>query len=113
MTDWYRACAFSELIEGEPLGLEIQGVLIGLYRIDGRCYATHDVCTHAYALLSGGFFEGEVVECPLHAARFNVVTGACLSGPAPERVATYDVKIENDDVFVRIPAATSEPPRSG
>jgi len=73
----------------------------------------HDVCTHAYALLSSGFFEGEIVECPLHAAQFSVVTGACLSGPASEGVATYDVKVEGDDVFVRIPAALPEPTGSG
>ena len=113
MTDWYRACVLSELIEGEPLGVEIQGIPVGLYRVGEQCYAMHDVCTHAYALLSSGFFEGEIVECPLHAAQFSVVTGACLSGPAPEGVATYDVKIEGDDVFVRIPAALSGPPRSG
>jgi nitrite reductase/ring-hydroxylating ferredoxin subunit len=113
MTDWYRACALSELVEGEPLGIEIRNTPVGLYRIGDQCYALHDVCTHAYALLSTGFVEGEIVECPLHAAQFCVVTGACLSGPASEGVATYDVKIEGDDVFVRIPAVSSEPSRSG
>lgn len=112
MTDWYRACDLAELIEGEPLAVDIQGVPVSLYRIAERCYATHNVCTHAYALLSDGFLEGEVVECPLHAARFSVVTGECLSGPAPEGISTYEVKVESGGVFVRIPRAASKPSSS-
>jgi nitrite reductase/ring-hydroxylating ferredoxin subunit len=64
----------------------------------------HDVCTHEFALLSKGYQEGSVVECPLHQARFDVVTGACLSPPAKLDVRTYPVRIVAGEVLVAIDA---------
>jgi nitrite reductase/ring-hydroxylating ferredoxin subunit len=66
-------------------------------------YATHDVCTHAYALLSEGYIEGDVVECPLHGALFEIRSGKCLAVGTSD-VATYPVRVEaNGDVMVEIP----------
>jgi nitrite reductase/ring-hydroxylating ferredoxin subunit len=77
---------------------------VGLFRVGDRCYAIDDVCPHALAYLSDGFQEGDEVECPLHAARFNVITGKCLGGPTTQDVRTVETKIKGDDVLVRLPA---------
>lgn len=111
MSAWHKACRFADLREGEPLGVKIDRTQVGLFRVGERCYAVDDICTHEYALLSGGCQDGEIVECPLHQATFSVVTGKCLALPAEEDLATYEVKIEGGDVFVRLapPASGGEP----
>ena len=38
--------------------------------------------------------------CPRHGARFNVKTGQALCMPAFESVECYEVKIENDELYV-------------
>lgn len=85
------------------MGIKLGGVSIGLFRVGARCYAVHDICTHEYALLSKGFQEGEVVECPLHVARFSVTTGKCLGPPADRDLRRFDLRIVGDEVQVDVP----------
>jgi nitrite reductase/ring-hydroxylating ferredoxin subunit len=49
--------------------IEIKGCKIALYRCRGEFFATSDICTHAFALLSDGWLDGHEIECPLHGAR--------------------------------------------
>jgi nitrite reductase/ring-hydroxylating ferredoxin subunit len=107
MTTWHKVCRLADLVEGEPYGTKLAGTPIGLFRVAGACHAVHDVCTHEFALLSQGYQEGAVIECPLHGARFDVVTGKCLAPPARDDLAVFPVKIEGDDVFVALPDAGS------
>jgi len=44
---------------------------------------------------------GYVVECPLHYACFDVRTGKLLSGPVAVDVATYEVRVDGDMVYVK------------
>jgi naphthalene 1,2-dioxygenase system ferredoxin subunit len=101
-TGWVRAASRGELIEGEPLGVEVAGHSIALYDIEGQLFATDNICTHAYARLSDGWLDGELIECPLHAARFDVRTGKVLDPPATEDLKTYSVRIVDDEIQVKI-----------
>src|SRR3982074_3536693 len=98
---WHRLAALSDLREGEPFGVGVGDDPSALHRLDGVVFAIGDVCTHEFALLSGGFVEDGEIECPLHQARFDIRTGRCLSPPASIDLPTYDVRIDGDNVFVR------------
>ena len=100
MTAWRRVCARRDVKPGEPFGAKLDGTPIGIFQVGDALHAVHDVCPHEYALLSQGYQDGETIECPLHAATFNVVTGRCLGGPVTEAVAVFRVKVEGDDVLV-------------
>jgi nitrite reductase/ring-hydroxylating ferredoxin subunit len=97
---WHRVASRSKLTANEPLAVEIDGKLIGVYLVDGAVHAIGNLCTHEYAILTDGFVEGDVVECPIHQARFSIRTGKVLSEPAVVDVPTYPVKIDGDDVYV-------------
>src|ERR1700738_81296 len=88
--------------KGEPLGVEAAGRAIALYDIDGNLFATDNICTHAYARLSDGWLDGELIECPLHAARFDVRTGKVLDPPATEDLKTYPVRVVDDEIQVKL-----------
>ena len=103
MSEWHRLASASDVREGEALADDLEGVAIALYRVKGEIRALDDTCTHEFALLSQGFVADGVVECPLHAAQFDIVTGKCLCGPAAEDLRTYEVRVDGDDVFVRMP----------
>ena len=61
---------------------------IALWRTDdGAVYAIDDTCTHQDASLADGWLEGCAVECPLHASRFDLRTGAVDAPPAKAGVA--------------------------
>jgi naphthalene 1,2-dioxygenase ferredoxin component len=99
---WVRAAARGDLTEGEPFGVEVAGRPIALYDIDGEIFATDNICTHAYARLSDGWLDGDLIECPLHAARFDVRTGKVLDPPATEDLKTYPVRVVGDEIQVKL-----------
>ena len=101
-TGWVRAAARGDLAEGEVLGVEIAGRSIALYAADDGIFATDNICTHAYARLSDGWLDGEVIECPLHAARFDIRSGKVLDPPATEDLKTYPVRVVGNEVQIKL-----------
>ena len=89
-----------DIEDDEPLGIEVSGRHIALYRLDGEVFATDNVCPHQFALLSDGYMEDGCVECPLHQARFDIRTGAAQCGPVERGLKIFPVKVEGDSVFV-------------
>ena len=71
-----------------------------LANVDGTFCAIGNSCTHRGGALSDGDLDGEEVECPLHGATFNVVTGEVVGPPAQEGVKAYEVRISGNDVIV-------------
>ena len=101
-TGWVRAAARGDLAEGEVLGVEIAGRSIAHYAADDGIFATDNICTHAYACLSDGWLDGEVIECPLHAARFDIRTGKVLDPPATEDLKTYPARVVGEEIQIRL-----------
>ena len=100
--DWVRAAGRADLTEGEILGVDVKGRSIALYDTDGSVFATDNICTHAYACLSDGWLDGEVIECPLHAGRFDIKTGKATAPPCTDDLKTYPVRIVGDEVQVKL-----------
>jgi nitrite reductase/ring-hydroxylating ferredoxin subunit len=90
------------LAEGDVLGVEVRGQAIALYNVEGEIYATDNVCSHAFAFLSDGWLDGDVIECPLHAGRFEVKTGKGLGPPIPCDIRSFPVRVVGDEVQVRV-----------
>ncbi len=103
MPGWHRAATTAEVTDDEPFALEIGGSKIALFMVDGEYFATGNVCTHAYALLSDGFQNGCEIECPLHNARFDVRTGEAKSSPAEVPIPTYPVRVTGDAIEILLP----------
>ena len=101
-TGWVRAASRGDLPEGEVLGVDVAGRSIALYDVDGNIFATDNICTHAYARLSDGWLDGDFIECPLHAARFDVRTGKVLDPPATEDLKTYPVRVVDGEIQIRL-----------
>jgi nitrite reductase/ring-hydroxylating ferredoxin subunit len=99
---WQRVTDARAIQPDDPQKFTIGGEEIALYNIDGDIYATHNICTHAFASLADGFQENGEIECPLHEGRFDIKTGKMLCAPLVEDLKIYEVKIENGAVFVKI-----------
>lgn len=99
---WIKVANTGDIDIDESLGLEIEGHPIALHRTDSGLYATDNICTHQYALLSEGYLEDDCIECPLHQAMFCLKTGKALNAPATVDIKTYPVKEENDEIFVSL-----------
>lgn len=102
----FPACLRSAIEPGEGLridGPETQGVPIAVFHTeDGQFLAVDDTCTHQDASLADGWLEGCEVECPLHASRFDLLTGAVDAPPAKLAIRTHTVTLDDDTVFVTL-----------
>ncbi len=99
---WTDVAAETDLFDGAAITVTPQGRDIALYRIDGRVYATDNLCTHGNARLCDGFLEGHEIECPFHQGRFDVRTGQPTGAPATQAVRTWPVKIEAGRVYLDV-----------
>src|SRR5699024_12571232 len=97
---WVKLAELDEIPEEGVLGVETDDETpIALVRSEGEIYAVRDECTHAEVRLSGGEDEEGTMECWLHGSCFDLCTGNPLNPPATKPVASYDVKIDVDDVL--------------
>jgi nitrite reductase/ring-hydroxylating ferredoxin subunit len=100
---WHDAAARDQLDADFPVGVDINGQKLGLFLLNDEVHALEDVCPHAYALLSQGFQEAGVIECPLHAARFDIATGKCLVEIGQRDLQRFPVRVTSGRVQVQIP----------
>lgn len=103
MNEFVRVARVDDILPGERLWIEFEEETVVLFNIDGRFYCIADLCTHDGGPLEDGDLEGHEVECPRHGARFDVRTGAALCLPAVSPVPTYEVKIEDGEIFIENP----------
>lgn len=101
MSNWVDVAPLVDLPPGSSRSVDVDGVMIAVFNVEGTCYAIEDVCTHDGGMLTGGTVEGDVVVCPRHGARFCVRTGKVLGPPAYEDVPTFAVRVEAGIVQVR------------
>ena len=92
--------ALEDLVPGEPVLVEVEGTPVTLVNVGGEVLAVHDVCTHALESLSGGWVEGERIECPRHGAAFSLRTGDALTPPAIKPLPTFAVEVRDGRVLV-------------
>jgi 3-phenylpropionate/trans-cinnamate dioxygenase ferredoxin subunit len=110
-----------EFPEGSTRILDIDGVSVGVFNVDGVLYAVRNLCPHHGApvcmgRISGAFIpsepdeyvyglQGQVLRCPWHGWEFDLKTGRCLFGVDRAAVRTYPVTVEEGQVIVE--AATT------
>jgi len=94
----------------------VQGNEILLARVGSEYYAVGNRCPHLGGNLSHGKLEGTIVTCPKHSSQFDFsdrqvvrwTTGAGLTFAvsklfkSPRPLATYNVTLEDDKIFVEI-----------
>ena len=102
LSQWIKACALEQVKDGQLFGFHSNEKKILLANQNGKIFATDLICTHADADLSTGFLSEEGVRCPLHLSVFNLEDGVPQNLPAETPLNTYNVKIEQDEVYVEI-----------
>lgn len=105
--EWTEVADAAAISESEPTVASVGEAEIALYRVGDDIFATSNICTHAQVQLSDGFLDGYLIECPLHAAQFDIRNGRCMAGPAYVDLQSYDVRLAMGRVQVR-PRAAAE-----
>lgn len=101
---WIKVCSYKSLQNGDLLDFDYDDKKILISKLKGKLYATDRICTHAYADLSNGIVNEDelTVTCPLHLSAFKMNDGIPQNLPADEPLKVYNIKVENDVVYVDI-----------
>jgi 3-phenylpropionate/trans-cinnamate dioxygenase ferredoxin subunit len=101
MAAWTSVARVADFPPGTRCRLNVDGVDMAIFNVDGRYCAIEDICSHEAETLSFGVLDGCQIICPRHRARFSLLTGEALSAPAYEPIAVFPVRVENGFVQVR------------
>jgi len=102
MGGFRRIAAIADIPPGEMRSFDL-----GLYNIvvahtDAGFFAALDECTHDSAPISDGELDDGEVVCARHGARFELATGAVKAPPALVPLDTFELKIEGEDILIRL-----------
>ena len=100
---FHRVASVGDLAEGDMLQVTVGTRSIALYNVGGRYYASDAFCTHGHALLTEGYIDGALVECPMHGGTFDIASGKAMGQPCVTALATYTVRVAEDDISVGVP----------
>jgi nitrite reductase (NADH) small subunit len=116
--------AVGEFPMGEMRTFNLAGKSVGLVRTPEAFYAMLNYCPHHGAPVCQGHFggtmlpsspdefefgmENRVIRCPWHLWEFDVATGKCLFGVSDMKILTYNVEIEEDQVYVNLSRRRSD-----
>jgi 3-phenylpropionate/trans-cinnamate dioxygenase ferredoxin subunit len=104
MPDFVPVAKTSEIPDPGKMLVEVGERLVVLMHAAGHFYALDDIGTHDGGPLSEGPLDPVActIACPRHGAKFDIRTGAALTMPATKPTAAHEVKIEGEQIFVRL-----------
>ena len=110
-----RLCSVGDVDEGAARRFDVDGLRICVVHLPARrdgtdelghgaWYAIGDECSHAdFSLAEGDVWADECeIECPKHGSTFSLTSGEPQALPATRPVPTYELRIEGDDVMVKL-----------
>jgi 3-phenylpropionate/trans-cinnamate dioxygenase ferredoxin component len=92
---WIPVVAIDSLTKGDYAQVEVEGIIVAVFNVDGQYFAIEDLCTHDGGGLAGGTIEDQCIICPRHGARFSLKSGAALTPPAYENIRSFAVRVSN------------------
>jgi nitrite reductase/ring-hydroxylating ferredoxin subunit len=108
---WVRVLDLSDLPEGRPARVSVDGREVLVYRDADAVFAIDDRCSH----MGGPLHRGRVgtvgstptITCPFHGSLFRLTDGRVLRGPAVRPQPVHEARIVGDGVAVRLVPDTS------
>ena len=100
---WVRACDRADLATTDLIGFDHGRKSYALCRDEqGRLHAIDGVCTHGNTHLSDGLIVGNMIECPKHNGRFNLIDGSPARVPICRGVATYPIEERGEQIYINV-----------
>ena len=97
-----KVAEVTDLEPGEGKTVEVEGVSLALFNVDGTYFAIANACAHVGGPLGEGSLIGKEVTCPWHGAQFDVTCGKVLRGPARGDAKSFPVSLVGKDVLVEV-----------
>jgi nitrite reductase/ring-hydroxylating ferredoxin subunit len=108
MNDFVTVAQVRDIPPGTGRTVEVRGIWIALFNVDGTFYAIDNACPHAGGPLGEGKLKDTVVECPWHGWKFSLVSGGRV-GNSNFQLACCEVRVVGDHVQIALPPGLLAP----
>ncbi len=102
MPEFVKVAEVANVPDPGRVTVDVDGRIVVLFHVGGEFFCLDDVCTHDGGPLGEGALEDHRIACPRHGALFDIRSGKPLTMPATEPTARHLVKVEGNNVLVRI-----------
>ena len=100
-TNFVKVAARSDVVDGKPRAVRVEGHSIALFEHEGTVYATDNQCPHmGYPLVRGRVRKG-VLSCDWHGWSYDMEGGGCFTGGCDD-LATFPVEVRNGDIYIDV-----------
>ena len=100
-SNFVKVAALSDVAEGKPRAVRVEGHSIALFQHEGAVYATDNQCPHmGYPLVRGRVRKG-VLSCDWHGWSYDMEGGGCFTGGCDD-LATFPVEVRNGDIYIDV-----------
>jgi 3-phenylpropionate/trans-cinnamate dioxygenase ferredoxin subunit len=97
-----RVIGTDELQPGERRSVFVDDIPALVIRLQDQYFVIEDVCSHDGQPLDDGRVEALTIECPRHAARFDLRTGRALCMPATSPIRVFRTEIRDQAVWAEL-----------
>ncbi|MDI3335737.1 non-heme iron oxygenase ferredoxin subunit [Defluviimonas aestuarii] len=101
-TGWQDLIAVELLEPGWVTEASLGARRLAVYDTPTGVHVSLALCNHGGANLCDGYFDGHVIECPLHQGAFDVRDGRPVSAPATRPMKVFDTRVENGMIQIRV-----------
>ena len=102
MADFVKVAVTTDIPTGELRSFRVGHTDIVVCNTGDGFHALADECSHDSAPISDGDLDGNDIVCPRHGATFDIHSGAVTGPPAVIGIDKYELKIEGEDILVKI-----------
>jgi 3-phenylpropionate/trans-cinnamate dioxygenase ferredoxin subunit len=104
VSEWVTVARVEDIPPGHAARVEIDGIPVAIFNVEGEIYCLDDTCSHAEASLSEGDLDVDrcAIECPLHGSSFDLRTGDPLTLPAVEPVRAHRVQVSDGHIHIAL-----------
>lgn len=102
MGEFIKVAKAAEIGAGSIKGFVLGENKIMIANVGGKYYALEDHCPHMGAKLSTGILLGSTVMCMAHNAQFDVLSGQSLAGVTNKSAKAYEVRVNGEDIEVKL-----------
>jgi nitrite reductase/ring-hydroxylating ferredoxin subunit len=99
---YHRAAALADLPEARAVGVEVDGQPVVIVRLGEVVHAMRNRCAHAGTRFDAVPAVNRTITCPMHGARFDLLTGRCVNAPY-EDIPVYPTRVREGTVEVALP----------
>jgi nitrite reductase/ring-hydroxylating ferredoxin subunit len=100
--NFVRVGSVSEFEPGALHAFVVGGRNVAVVQLEDAFYAFENFCTHEAVMFTSGYgvVAASSIICMLHGSIFSLATGEVINGPASDPVASFEVRVDGDDVLV-------------